>query len=69
MTVNQANIVLAYARNSMSAKDTGRELHAVDQDIHYHLRKIKEDTGLNPKNFFDLCRLVGIAASVTGGRS
>ena len=67
MTAYQAKIVLAYAINSMNAEDTGRYLHMVPQNVHYHLDKINRDTGLNPKNFFDLCRLIGIAASAKGG--
>ena len=67
MTEHQAKVVMAFAKNNMRAKDTGKYLHVVEQDVHYHLRRVKEITGLDPKNFFELCRLVGIAASVTGG--
>lgn len=66
MTEHQAKIILAYAKNGMRAGAAGKELFMAGQNVHHHLRKIKRDTGLNPKNFFDLCRLVGIAASVKG---
>lgn len=66
MTENQAKIILAYAKNGMRAGAAGRDLFMTGQNVHHHLREIKADTGLNPKNFFDLCRLVGIAASVKG---
>ena len=67
LTKFQAELVLAYARNSMSARQTGQELWVSAEDVHYHLRRIKEDSGLDPKNFYDLCRLVGIAVSAKGG--
>ena len=69
MTKSQADMIMAYAKNSMNARHAGKELYMTAQCLHYHLKMIFFETGLNPKNFFDLCRLVGIAASVKGDKS
>ena len=67
MTEQQAKMVLAYAKGSMRARAAASEVFVTAGDVHYQFKKIKQETGLDPKNFFDLCRLVGIAASITGG--
>ena len=68
MTKEQAKIIMAYARNNMDAKAAGDELYMCDATVHYRLKKIRDQLGWNPKNFFDLCYLVGIAAQRLGGR-
>lgn len=58
-----AMIVVEFARNSMNVTDTANSLHYHRNTILYHLDKIREKTGLNPRNFFDLGELytMGIA--------
>ena len=34
----------------------------------YNLNRVYEQTGKNPREFFDLCYLVGIAAQMGGGK-
>lgn len=68
MTKSQAEIIMAYAKNSMNARSAGKELFMTAENIHYRLKLIYWETGLNPKNFYDLCRLVGIAVSVKGDK-
>jgi sugar diacid utilization regulator len=69
MTKSQAEMILLYAKHSMNARIVGKELYMTAQNMHYHLKLIHYETGLNPKNFYDLCRLVGIAASVKGDKT
>lgn len=67
MTKEQAEIIMAYARSNMDAKAAGRELYMSDATVHYRLSQIREQMGWNPKEFFDLCYLVGVAAQRIGG--
>ena len=69
MTKSQAEMIMAYAKNSMNARNAAKEMFTTSENLHYHLKQILAETGLNPKNFFDLCRLVGIAASVKGDKT
>lgn len=64
MTYKQAKIVIAYAENDMDARATGYAVHLTDGSIAYHLRNVAKETGKDPKRFFDLCWLVGMAAQV-----
>ena len=67
MTKEQARVVMAYARNNMEAKAASKELYMTDMTVHYRLKQIHEQLGWNPKKFFDLCYLVGIAVQRLGG--
>ena len=68
LTIQQAKIVLLYAKHSMDACATGKEMFMADGTIHYHLRIVKKKTGLDPKRFYDLCRLVGMAAQIANAQ-
>lgn len=68
MTKEQAEVIMAYAKNDMEAKATGDELFMTDMTVHYRLKQIYYQTGKNPKKFFDLCYLVGIAAQMGGSK-
>ena len=68
MTEKQAKIVMAFARSNMNMHETGRKLFMHPTSIHYNLNRVKENTGRDPHQFFDLCYLVGIAAQMGGGK-
>lgn len=67
MTKQQAEIILAYAESNMNAVAAGRKIYMSEANVSYHLTKIRKQTGRNPKRFYDLCYLVGIAAQRLGG--
>ncbi len=67
MTEKQAEIILAYAESNMDAVATGRKVYMSESNVSYYLTQIKNQTGRNPKRFYDLCYLVGIAAQRSGG--
>ena len=69
MTKQQAEIILAYAENDMKIRPTSEKIYMCEANVHYHLRKIEEKTGWNPKKFYDLCYLVGVAAQRLGGKT
>lgn len=58
VTYTQKQIVKAFAKCDMSTSRTARETLYSQKDIDYHLRMVKLKTGLNPRNFIDLVRLL-----------
>lgn len=67
MTKEQAEVIMTYARNGMDARATSKAMYVSDGTVHYYMRRILEATGKDPKDFFDLCFLVGMAQQVLGG--
>jgi sugar diacid utilization regulator len=67
MNKEQAKIILAFAENDMKISLTAKQLHRSGDDVGYHLDKIREQIGWNPRKFYDLCYLVGVAAQRLGG--
>lgn len=61
LTRQEGEVILAYAKNNMSAKAAGRELYLADMTVYYHLKKILAATGLKPQRFYDLVKLIPIA--------
>ena len=51
-------IIIAYASTNMNASATAKKLFRDYNGVEYHINRIKEKTGLDPRNFFDLCKLV-----------
>ena len=66
MTEKQAEIVMAFAKSSMNMREAGRSLFLHPTSVLYNLNRVYEQTGKNPREFFDLCYLVGIAAQMGG---
>lgn len=67
MTKEQAEIILAFAENDMKIKPTCEQIYMSDTAVIYNLNKIKRQMGWNPRKFYDLCLLVGVAAQRVGG--
>lgn len=67
MTKYQAKIIMAYANNDMNVKLASKELWMSDGNVGYHLTKIRKQMGFDPRKFFDLCYLVGVAQQRIGG--
>jgi len=68
MTYKQAKIILAFAEKNMDVRATAGQLYFSEGNVHYHLRMVAEETGRDPKKFYDLCYLVGVATQVLAGR-
>lgn len=60
-------IILTLAENSMRATETAYELHLHRNTVLYRIDKIKRITGLDPMNFYDLCKLVEMARGEIDG--
>lgn len=54
-------VILTLAKNNMNVTDTAYELYRHRNGILYRIGKIKRITGLDPMNFYDLCKLVEMA--------
>lgn len=58
MTDVRKEVILALADCNMNAAEAARKIHLSVETVFYHFRKIRELTGLDPKNFYDLAKLV-----------
>lgn len=66
MDERDAEIVLALADHNMNTSETARVGYMHRNTVLYHIRKIKRETGLDPTNFYDLCKLVKMAKRRNG---
>ena len=64
MNKEDAHIVVAMANHNMNAIDVARAIFAHRNTVLYHLDKVKQQTGLDPRRFYDLVELVKIAQEV-----
>ncbi len=60
MTERQKEIVLALAENGMKPTQAAEAMFLHRNTVLYHIKQIKEETGLDPLKFYDLCKLVEI---------
>ena len=51
-------IIRALADNDMKVSVAAELLHYTEGTLYYHMNKIKRLTGLDPKKFWDLVKLV-----------
>ena len=61
MEQRHKEIILAMAENDMHATAAAVALNYHRNTIMYHLEQISKLYGLNPRCFYDLCRLVDMA--------
>lgn len=64
MNKEDAHIVVAMANYNMNATDVARAIFVHRNTVLYHLDKVKRQTGLDPRRFYDLVELVKIAQEV-----
>lgn len=60
LTQEDKNVILAFAENDMTDSKTARDLSYHRNTIKYHIIKVEEKTGLNPRKFYDLIKLVSL---------
>ena len=58
LTDDDIRVVLAYADNNMKATEAGRKLFLHENTVKYHLDAVEKKTGLSPRKFYDLIKLV-----------
>ena len=64
MNQAQAKIILLYAKENMNLSEVARQAHYHRNTLEFHLGRICDITGLDPKNFYDLVELVGMANEI-----
>ena len=64
MNREDAHIVIAMANHNMNVTDVARAIFAHRNTVLYHLNKVKQQTGLDPRRFYDLVKLVRMAQEV-----
>ena len=58
-------VVVEFAKNNMNVSETSRYLFMHRNTVVYRLERIKNDTGLNPLNFFELVQLLQLSGTLT----
>ena len=61
LSAHQCNIILAIAEASMNITKACEIYYLAQPSMYYQIRRIKELTGKDPRNFYDLCDLVQYA--------
>ena len=56
--------LLPTMKNNMNVTDVARAIFAHRNTVLYHLNKVKQQTGLDPRRFYDLVELVRMAQEV-----
>lgn len=64
MNKEDAHIVIAMANHNTNVTDVARAIFAHRNTVLYHLNKVKQQTGLDPRRFYDLVELVKMAQEV-----
>lgn len=61
-----AKMIVAFARCGMKIKTAADMVFYNKGTLIYRFNRIRRETGLDPRNFFDLVELYNIAANVLG---
>lgn len=64
MTKAEANVIIALANNKLSSRSAARSLNYHHNTIYYHCCKIRKATGLDPRDFYDMQKLLPVAEEV-----
>ena len=58
MTEFDIETILAFAENNMNIEKAAKKMYVHRNTIVYRIDKIRKETGLNAKSFYDLVKLV-----------
>ena len=58
LTQTDIECVKAYADHDMRATAAGAQMYVHKNTVVFHLEKVKRITGLNPRKFYDLVKLL-----------
>ena len=64
MNKEDAHIVIEMANHNMNITDVVRAIFAHRNTVLYHLDKVKRQSGVAPRRFYDLVELVKMAQEV-----
>ena len=60
LSILDKEIILAFAKYDMKAYRVSKKIYVCRGTVTYHCKKIKEKTNLDPRKFYDLCKLLEI---------
>ena len=60
LTDKEKEILLAFAEHDMNCSEAAMSLYMARNGFYYHFKSIEEKTGLNPRKFYDLIKLLGM---------
>ena len=69
LTKRQCKVINALAFSSMNVSAAHRTLGCARNNMEWHINRIKELTGLDPRNFFDLHELYKMAGGEEDGQA
>ena len=61
LTEKETLILNAYIDNNLNSHKAAKALYYSQTNMVYHLTKIRDKYGVNLRNFYDLCKLLGYA--------
>jgi len=67
LTPHSREIILAFADSNMNLAAVARQVFMSRGGVRYHFDKIKERTGLDPGDFYDLIELVKLVEAYEEG--
>ena len=56
----EKDLIIAFAKYDMRPYRVAKNFYVCKATITYHVKKIKEKTGLDMRKFYDLCKLLEI---------
>ena len=51
-------LIVAFAKHDMRPYRVAKSIYVCKATVTYHIKKIKEKTGLDMRKFYDLCKLL-----------
>ena len=64
MTPLQAEIIVRLAENGLNLSATGKQIFLSRNTVAYHVKQIRKQTELDPRDFYDMCKLLPRANAV-----
>ena len=58
LTDKEKEILLAFAEHNMNCSEAAMSLYMARNSFHYYFKSIEAKTGLNPRKFYDLIKLL-----------
>lgn len=68
LTVTDAEFILAMAENGLRVYRTAKTIPMSENAAGYHVRKIIMETGMDPRDFYDMIKLLPIARGILDER-
>lgn len=64
MKLMDAQIIIKLAENGLRVSESARQLYMSRTCVADHIGKIHDETGKNPLDFYDMCKLLPMAKAI-----